>query len=94
MCIYTYIYIYIYRFGVTLALFLHSAKGGAVETGCSDLHDMMILVYYIILPQSTAPPIHCTPLCRVSTFPFPAFRLAAFAKAAFRGFRCPLRGPR
>ena len=39
---------------------LHSAKGGAVETGCSELYDV-ILVYFIILPPSTAPPSHCTP---------------------------------
>ena len=45
---------------------LHSAKGGAVETGCSEIYMMIYTICYIILPQSTAPPIHCTPLCRVS----------------------------
>ena len=39
-----------------------SSKGGAVETGCSDLYDVCMRVYYIILPQSTAPPSDCTPL--------------------------------
>ena len=34
-------------------MFLHSAKGGAVETGCSDLYD-------VLLYNTT--PIHCTPL--------------------------------
>ena len=33
--------------------FLHSAKGGAVETGCSGLHD--------VIYQFTTTPIHCTP---------------------------------
>ena len=36
-------------------------KGGAVETGCSDLYDV-ILVYYIILPPSTAPPPTAPPV--------------------------------
>ena len=37
-------------------------KGGAVETGCSDLYDVMhCLVNYIILPPSTAPPSDCNP---------------------------------
>ena len=44
---------------------LHFAKGVAVEKGCSGLHYIR-LFYYVILPPSTAPPIHCTPLCRVS----------------------------
>ena len=34
---------------------LHSAKGGAVETGCSDLYD----VIYQFAIYTT--PIHCTP---------------------------------
>ena len=40
MCtqIYVYIYIYIHRYMKTTTT-LHSAKGGAVETGCSDLYD-------------------------------------------------------
>ena len=38
-----------------------SSKGGAVETGCSDLYDVIIFDY-VILPPSTAPPSHCTPL--------------------------------
>ena len=38
-------------------------RGGSVETGCSDLYrGITILVDYMILPQSTAPPSHCTPL--------------------------------
>ena len=37
-----YIYIYIY----TVRLHLHSAKGGAVETGCSDLYGVM---YYFTI---------------------------------------------
>ena len=41
---------------------LHSAKGGAVETGCSGLH-YYVLFYYVMLPPSTAPLSHCTPLC-------------------------------
>ena len=40
-----------------------SSKGGAVERGCSDLNDVIyVLVNYIILRPSTAPPSHCTPL--------------------------------
>ena len=35
---------------------LHSAQGGAVETGCSGLHKNYRLFCCIILPQSTAPP--------------------------------------
>ena len=77
--IYIYIYIYIiccrcfklvnwlfHRFGFEGSS-LHSAKGGAVETGCSDLYSVIhVLVYHVTLPQSIAPLIHCTPLCRVS----------------------------
>ena len=48
---------------------LHSAKGGAVEAGCSDLYDITYQFTIQIPPQSTAPPIHCTPLCRVSRPP-------------------------
>ena len=44
-----------------LGIGLHSAKGGAVETGCSDFVWCYVLCYYIILPQSTAPASHCTP---------------------------------
>ena len=39
-----------------------SSKGGAVETGCSGLNDVIYQLVYIILPQSTAPPSDCTPL--------------------------------
>ena len=42
------------------------SKSGAVETGCSDLW-CYILVYYVIPPQSTAPPSHCTPLKWIPT---------------------------
>ena len=38
-----------------------SSKGGAVETGCSGLHDSICFVCYILLPPSTAPPSDCTP---------------------------------
>ena len=49
MCVYVYIYIYIYSYISHQAFFrkpfpcnpLHSAKGGAVETGCSELYDVM-----------------------------------------------------
>ena len=55
LSLYIYIYIYIFaciyiyifgcrRSGVKAArrtANLHSAKGGAVETGCSDLHDII-----------------------------------------------------
>ena len=34
-----------------------SSKGGAVETGCSDLH---YLIYVVLLHNTT--PIHCNPL--------------------------------
>ena len=38
-----------------------SAKGGAAETGCGDLYDVIDCFNYIILPPSTAPPSNCTP---------------------------------
>ena len=42
MCMYVYIYIYMYLLcRLVYYVFLHSAKGGAVETGCSDLHAVM-----------------------------------------------------
>ena len=66
MCIHTHtytwitlvcLYIYIYRDTGCL----HSAKGGAVETGCSDLYDVICcftIQYYPnpLHPRSTAPP--------------------------------------
>ena len=40
-----------------------SSKAGAVETGCSGLHYIIgCFIIVTILPQSTAPPSHCTPL--------------------------------
>ena len=42
-------------------------KGGCSGNRVEWFVCCCILVYYIILPQSTAPPIHCTPLCRVSS---------------------------
>ena len=40
----------------TTSIFLHSAKGGAVEAGCSVLYGAM----YYLLHNTT--PVHCTPL--------------------------------
>ena len=37
MYLYIYIYIYIYVW----PMYLHSTKGGAVETGCNDVYDAM-----------------------------------------------------
>ena len=51
---------------------LHSAKGGAVETGCSDLLCCYILVSYIILPLSTAPPYNEYPAGLRSVVPIAA----------------------
>ena len=55
---------------------LHSAKGGAVETGCRDLYDVIHYFHYIILPQCTAPPSHCTP-CNEYPFAGESAHLAA-----------------
>ena len=41
----------------------YSSKGGVVETGCSDLYNVIYYFVVIILPPSAAPPSHCTPLC-------------------------------
>ena len=43
-----------------LSIKIHQ-RGGAVETGCSDLYAVMYYCY-IILPPSTALPSDCTPL--------------------------------
>ena len=43
--------------------FQDSSKGGAVETGCSDLYAFILVIYCIILPPSAAPPSDCTPPC-------------------------------
>ena len=40
----------------TGAIFQDSSKGGAVETGCSDLYDVKYYLSY------NTTPIHCTPL--------------------------------
>ena len=34
---------------------LHSAKGGAVETGCSGLHDVIVVLLYNIMDVQTYP---------------------------------------
>ena len=55
-----YIYIYIYTLDSTFC------KGGCSGDRVQCLHDVVHWFYYVMLPQSTAPPIHCTALCRVS----------------------------
>ena len=44
-----------------LSYSLHCAKGGAVETGCSGLHHVIGLFYFMMLPPSTAPPPNAPP---------------------------------
>ena len=60
ICIYIYIHILCWSVagskGGGSEGYQDSSKGGAVEIGCSELYDVILLVVYIILPQSTAPP--------------------------------------
>ena len=45
---------------------LHSAKGGAAETGCSGLHSIIGCFTIQHYPHPLHPPPTATPLCRVS----------------------------